>query len=116
MEILVRGSNVTVAPAVEADSRRKASKLGRLATDIRRVEIRFSELRNPRIAEQQQCEVTVQLTRHLVKATATATDARSALDRAVERATQQLARVHDKRVDRTRPRHPSGAPPARPGG
>jgi len=114
MDILVRGSNVHVAPAVEADSRRKATKLGRLASDIRRIEIRFSELRNPRVAQQQRCELTVHLTRHLVKAQGAATDARSALDRAVAKATQQLARVHDKRLDRTRPRHPNGASPAGP--
>jgi ribosomal subunit interface protein len=108
MEILVRGRNVTIEPSVEAESRRKITKLGRLASDIRRVEVEFSEVRNPRVAESLQCEVTIHLTRNFVKAHAAAADARTALDRVVEKATHQLSRVHDKRVHRTRPRHPNG--------
>jgi ribosomal subunit interface protein len=111
MEILVRGRNTTVEPAVDADSRRKITKLGRLASDIRRVEVEFSEAKNPRVAEALRCEVTIHLTRNFVKAHATAADARTALDRVVEKATHQLSRVHDKRVHRTRPRHPNGAGP-----
>ena len=109
MEIVVQGRNVTVDPAIDADSRRKLGKLGRLASDIRRIEVEFSEVRNPRVADAQQCEVTVHLTRNLVKAHAAASDARTALDRVVEKVGHQLNKVHDKRVHRTRPRHP--APP-----
>ena len=57
MEIVVQGRNVTVDPAIDADSRRKLGKLGRLASDIRRIEVEFSEVRNPRVADAQQCEV-----------------------------------------------------------
>ena len=56
MEILVRGRNVDLDPAVEAATRRKAEKLPRLASDIRRVEIEFSEVRNPKVAESHRCE------------------------------------------------------------
>jgi ribosomal subunit interface protein len=106
MEIVVQGRNVAVDAAVEADSRRKLGKFGRLASDIRRIEVEFSEVRNPRVSDSQQCEVTVHLTRNLVKAHAAAPDARTALDRAVEKAGHQLNRVHDKRVHRSKPRHP----------
>jgi len=34
-----------------------------LATDIRRIDVEFSEVRNPRVSDSQQCEVTVHLTR-----------------------------------------------------
>ena len=109
MEIVVQGRNVAVEPAVEADSRRKLAKFERLASDIRRIEVEFSEVRNPRVADAQQCEVTVHLTRNLVKAHAAAPDARTALDRVVDKVGQQLTRVHDKRVHRSKPRHP-GSP------
>ena len=93
MEIVVQGRNVTVDPAIDADSRRKLGKLGRLASDIRRIEVEFSEVRNPRVADSQQCEVTVHLTRNLVKAHAAAPG----------------------RPHRARPRGREGRPPAEQG-
>ena len=109
MEIVVQGRNVTVDPAIDADSRRKLGKLTRLASDIRRIDVEFSEVRNPRVTDAQQCEVTVHLTRNLVKAHAAAPDLRTALDRVVDKVGHQLKRVHDKRAHRTKPRH-SGPP------
>jgi ribosomal subunit interface protein len=110
MEIVVRGRNVAVDPRVEADCRRKLAKLAKLASDIRRIDVEFSEVRNPRVADAQECEVTVHLTRNLVKAHAAAPDARTALGRVVDKVGHQLDRVHDKRVHRARPRH--SAPPS----
>jgi ribosomal subunit interface protein len=110
MEILVRGSNVDVDPQLDTETRRKLAKVAKLAQDIRRVEVEFSEVRNPRVADALRCEVTVHLTRNLVKAHAAAPDARTALDRVMEKVGHQLDRVHDKRVHRSRPRHPSAPP------
>lgn len=105
MEILVRGRNVPVEPALDAESRRKLGKLPRFASDIRRVEIEFSEIRNPRAPEKLQCEVIVHLTKNFVKAHATGADARTALDRVVDKVEHQVGRVKSKRVGRSRPRH-----------
>ena len=112
MEIVLRGRNVDVDPKVDADCRRKLAKLSKLAPDIRRIEVEFSEVRNPRVADSQQCEITIHLTRNLVKGHAAAPDARTALDRAVGKVTHQLDRVHDKRVHRSRPRHPDAPGPS----
>ena len=105
MDILVRGRNVPVDPTVDAVSRRKLGKLPRLAPDIRRIEVEFSEIRNPREPEQQQCEVTVHLTQNFVKAHGAATDPRTALDRAIAKVEHQVERVKSKRIGRSRPRH-----------
>lgn len=113
MEILVHGRNVDVDPEVEEKCRVKLSKLSRLASDIRRVEVEFSEIRNPREPEQQQCEVTVHLTQNFVKAHGTATDARTAFDRAEEKVAHQVGRVKSKRISRSRPRHGADATTAR---
>src|SRR5689334_6976331 len=110
-EIVVRGRNVDVDARLDADCRRKLAKMAKLASDIRRIDVEFSEIRNPRVADSQQCEVTVHLTRNLVKAHAAASEARTALDRVVDKVGHQLERVHDKRVHRTRPRH-AAPPPA----
>ena len=93
--------------------RQKLAKFERLAPDIRRIEVEFSEVKNPRVADSQECEVTVHLTKNLVKAHAAAPDARTALDRVLDKVSHQLTRVHDKRVHRSKPRHPAApeAPP-----
>ncbi len=109
MDILVRGSNVDVDEAVEADSRRKLERLGRLATDIRRVEVDFREVRNPREPDAHECEIVVHLTGQLVKAHGAASDQRTALDRAFAKAEQQVSKVHSKRVSRSKPKHSPGA-------
>ena len=100
MEILVHGRNVEVDPEVEEAGRRKIERLPRLASDIRRVELEFSEIKNPRVADDQCCEMVVHLTKNLVKAHAVAADPRTALDRVVDKAEHQLSKVHGKRVTR----------------
>lgn len=114
MEVLVCGRNLDVDADVEAATLRKADRLPRLASDIRRVEFEFSEIKNPSVADSHECEVIVHLTGTLVKAHASAPDCRTALDRAVEKAEHQLGRVHDKRVHRAKPRRAgeAGAAPA----
>ena len=77
MEILVHGRNVEVDPEIEAASRRKIERLPRLASDIRRVELEFSEIKNPRVADDQCCEMVVHLTKNFVKAHAVAADPRT---------------------------------------
>lgn len=109
MDILVRGSNVEVEPEVGAETQRKLERLGRLANDIRRIEVDFREVRNPREPDAQECEIAVHLTGQLVKAHGAASDQRTALDRAYAKTEQQVSKVHSKRVSRTKPKHPPGA-------
>jgi putative sigma-54 modulation protein len=114
MEILVRGKNVDVAPAVRELTQEKLAKLPRLARDIERVEVEFGEIRNPRVADRQLCEVTVHLKRHVLKAHAAAAEQVAALDAVIDKAEQQVKRVHDKRIARShaRRRRLTVGPPA----
>lgn len=109
MDILVRGSNVEVEDEVAAETPRKLERLGRLANDIRRIEVDFLEVRNPREPDSHECEIVVHLTGHLVKAHAAAADQRTALDRAYAKAEQQVSKLHSKRVSRSKPKHTPGA-------
>ena len=104
MEILVRGRNVELDPEVIAAGRKKLSRLERLAPDIRRIEVQFSEIKNPRVSHREQCEIIVHLKGTFVKAHATAPDLRTALDRAAEKTEHQVARLHEKRIGRSHPR------------
>ena len=104
MDILVRGRNVELDPDVIAVGRRKLGRLERLAPDIRRIEVQFSEIKNPRVSDCEQCEVIVHLKGTFVKAHATAPDLRTALDRAAEKTEHQVSRLHEKRIGRSHPR------------
>jgi ribosomal subunit interface protein len=110
MDILVRGSNVDVDHEVEAETRRKLERLERLASDIRRIEVDFCEVRNPREPDSHECEIVVHLTGNLVKAHGAAPEQRTALDKAFAKAEHQVAKLHSKRVSRAKPKHPPGAP------
>lgn len=107
MDILVRGRNVELDPEVIAVGRRKLARLERLAPDIRRIEVQFSEIKNPRVSDCEQCEVIVHLKGTFVKAHATAPDLRTALDRAADKTEHQVSRLHEKRIGRSHPRRPA---------
>jgi putative sigma-54 modulation protein len=104
MDIVVRGRNCDVTAQVKAVTEEKLAKLTRLAADIRRVEVDYSEVRNPRVAEKRLCEVTVHLKRHFVKAHAAATELLAALDLVIDKVEHQVGRLKDKRISRSHPR------------
>lgn len=104
MDIVVRGKNCSIAPQVKRLTEDKLRKLTRLAADIRRVEVDYSEVRNPRVSNRQLCEVTVHLKRHFVKAHASSTDNVAALDLVIDKVEHQVGRLKDKRVHRSHAR------------
>ena len=101
MDIVVRGKNCDVTAQVKQLTEEKLRKLTRLAADIGRVEVDYSEIRNPRVALRQLCEVTVHLKRHFVKAHASATENVAALDLVIDKVEHQVGRLKDKRVQRS---------------
>jgi putative sigma-54 modulation protein len=113
MEIVVRGKNVKVDPAVQETTREKLAKVTRFGLDVTRVEVDFSEIRNARVHDNELCEVTVHLKGHFVKAHAAATEQVAALDLVIDKVEHQVARLKERRVDRKhRPRRKSiGATP-----
>lgn len=104
MDIVVRGRNVQVPPRLREVAREKLAKISRFAHDADRVEVDFSELRNPRVHDNQVCEATVHLKRNVVKAHAAAREPEAALDLVVDKVEHQLARIKDKRISRSHPR------------
>jgi len=98
MEIVVRGKNRPVSRQLREVSRGKLARIERFARDVRRVEVDFSEVRNPRESRPQECEVTVHLTRRLVVARAAASEPGAALDLVIDKIEQQVAKIKDKRV------------------
>jgi putative sigma-54 modulation protein len=111
MEIVVRAKNTKVEPRVQGIAREKVEKLARFGLQVTRVEVDFSEIRNPRVHDCELCEVTVHLKRHFVKAHAASTDQLAALDIVLAKAEHQVARLKERKVDRThKPRRKKLAP------
>jgi putative sigma-54 modulation protein len=104
MDIVVRGKNVEIGKRLRATAEEKISKLERFAHDLTRVEVDFSEIKNPRVSDNELCEVTLHLPRHFVKAHAAAIDKLAALDLTIDKLEHQLTRLKDKRVARNHPR------------
>ena len=100
MEIVVRAKNTKVAPAVQEITREKLAKITRFGMQITRVEVDFSEIKNPRVHDCELCEVTVHVKGHFVKAHASSTDQIAALDLVIDKVEHQVTRLKERKVDR----------------
>jgi putative sigma-54 modulation protein len=108
MDIVVRGKNRKVPPRLQALTREKVRKIARFTHDAGQVEVDFSEVHTARADARQLCEITVHLKRHFVKAHAAAAEPEASLDLALDKAEHQVARIKEKRVTRSHPRHGNG--------
>lgn len=104
VDVAIRGKKVDLPDTVLEVAEEKAGRLGRFASDLKRAEVEFSEVGNPRVADRFVCEITVRLKGHFVRSHASAPDLLAALDAALDRIAQQLGRLKEKRVDRSRAR------------
>jgi len=104
MDVVIRGKNVEIPPRLRAAAEEKLHKIDRFANGFGRTEVEFSELRNPRIADNQLVEVLVHLKGHLLKAHASASEPLIALDLVVDKIQHQVKKLKDKRVERSHPR------------
>ncbi|HEY3672483.1 MAG TPA: ribosome-associated translation inhibitor RaiA [Acidimicrobiia bacterium] len=108
MDIVVRGKNRPVSSRLDAVAREKVSRIAKFTHDAGRVEVDFAEQQHRRASESQLCEITVHLKKHFVKAHACAPEPEAALDLAVDKVGHQVARIKEKRVSRSHPRHRNG--------
>jgi putative sigma-54 modulation protein len=104
MDVVIRGKNVKVSESLRTAATEHLAKLDRFANGFARAEVDFSEERNPRIAENQRCEVLVHVKGHLLKAHASASEPFAALYAVCDKVEQQVKRLKDKRVARSHPR------------
>jgi ribosomal subunit interface protein len=92
MDVIVHGRNVP--PTLRTAARRKLGRLERMARDLARAEVDFSEERNPRIARRHRCAVVVEGRREFFIARAAAPQPEAALDLAVGKLRHQVSRHH----------------------
>ena len=104
MDVVIRGKNVKVSKSLREAAEEHLAKLDRYANGFARAEVDFSEERNPRISENQKCEVLVHVKGHLLKAHASASEPFAALYAVCDKVEHQVKRLKDKRVARTHPK------------
>jgi ribosomal subunit interface protein len=102
VEITVSARHLVVSPALKAAAESKFGRLSRFMGGIDRADVHFVEERNPRIADREVCEVTVQGSGRRVRAKAAAADTFSAIDLAVEKLEHQLVTLKSKAGNRYR--------------
>ncbi len=113
MDVSVSSRNIELTEALRDVTTEKISRLGRFLDGMERAEVHFFEERNPRIADKDVCEVTMDGHGHHVRAKVAAADPFAAVDAAVNKLEHQLHKLKTKLVGRSHPRRaqPRGAEP-----
>jgi putative sigma-54 modulation protein len=96
LEITVSARHTEVSDALRLAAIEKIGRLSRFLEGMDRAEVHFEEERNPRIADREVCEVTLEGHGHHVRCKVTAPDGFVAVDRAVEKLEQQLYKLKTK--------------------
>ena len=93
MQIRLTTRRIELDDAVRASTVDKVGKLGRFVNDMELAEVRLSEERNPRIAANEVCEITLSGHGHHVRARASAATATAAVDICIEKLEHQLHKL-----------------------
>jgi putative sigma-54 modulation protein len=108
VDVTVSSRNVEITEALRAAAAEKIGRLERFLPGMDHAEVHFVEERNPRIADKDVCEVTIEGHGHHVRAKVAAGDPFSAIDLVADKLEHQLHRLKTKLVDRSHPRHRAG--------
>lgn len=100
MEITVSARNTEVSSALREAVEEKFGRLARKATGLRRADVHFFEERNPRIAEREVCEVTIDGRGHQIRCRVTGPDSFVTVDRAAAKLEQQIEKAKTKNMRR----------------
>jgi putative sigma-54 modulation protein len=101
LDISVSSRHTEVSEALRAAAIDKISRLARFVDGMDRAEVHFWEQKNPRIADKEVCEVTLEGHGHHVRCRVSAPDGFVAVDRAVEKLEHQLHKLKTKLRSRT---------------
>ncbi|CAN5391051.1 MAG: ribosome hibernation-promoting factor, HPF/YfiA family [Acidimicrobiia bacterium] len=103
MDVQVHGKNTQVSEAMRALAEEKVAHAGRIFDGgAASADVEFTEWRNPRVAGRFRVEITTRVKGHTVRVEASSADDRSALDMAVDKFEQQLRRLKERLVQRSR--------------
>ena len=112
MEITVSRRHVELSESLRAAAVEKIGRLDRFLEGMDRAEVHFYEERNPRIADKDVCEVTIEGHGHHVRARVAAADPFAAVEKVADKLEHQLHRLKTKLVGRSHPRRVPATTPA----
>lgn len=96
MQVTVSSRHADVSDALRAAATDKIGRLERFLDGITHAEVHFDQHRNPRIADREICEVTLEGQGHVVRCKVAAADSFAAVDVAVDKLEHQLSRLKSK--------------------
>ena len=108
MEITVSARHTEVSSVLRAAVEEKIGRLSRFLEGMDRADVHFTEERNPRIADKEICEVTLEGHGHHVRCKVAAPDGFAAIDAAVNKLEHQLHRLKTKLKSRQHPGRRNG--------
>ena len=108
MDVSVSSRHIELSESLRAVAEEKIGRLERFLEGMDRAEVHFFEEKNPRIADKDVCEVTMEGHGHHVRAKVAAADPFAAVDAAVEKLEHQLTKLKTKLVSRNHPRRNRG--------
>lgn len=103
MDVTISGRNVDVSQDVKDAVRSKIGSLDRFVPGLDRAAVVFREEKNPRIAESEQLEATLEGHGHHIRCKVSGVDQMQAVDLAVEKLEKQLRKLKTRVVKRHRP-------------
>jgi putative sigma-54 modulation protein len=96
VEITVSARHTEVSSVLRAAVEEKIGRLSRFLEGMDRADVHFTEEKNPRIADKEVCEVTLEGHGHHVRCKVAAPDGFAAIDAAVAKLEHQLHRLKTK--------------------
>jgi putative sigma-54 modulation protein len=103
MEVTLKARGVDITDQMRSKAEHKLAKLARLDPRAESVEVEVISERNPRLNGTKRLEATLLLPRHVIRASAAATDLDAALDQLAERLERQVRDYRAKRKKRLLP-------------
>ncbi len=96
MQVNISSRRTHVSDRLQDLTRSKLSRLDKYVPGLERADVHFCEERNPRIADKEICEVTVEGHGHHVRTKVTAPDPYTAIDLATGKLEHQLSKLKSK--------------------
>lgn len=110
MQVTVSRRHTEVSDSLRVMAEEKIGRLARFVDGLDHAEVHFSEHKNPRIADKEVCEVTIEGHGHHVRCKVQAPDGYQAVDKAYDKLEHQLHKLKTKLRQRYQ-----GAPKAKKG-
>ncbi|MCP3912243.1 MAG: ribosome-associated translation inhibitor RaiA [Actinomycetia bacterium] len=115
MEVSVSSRHVEVSDQLREMTIQKIGRLDRFLSGLDHAEVHFMEEKNPRIADKEICEVTIEGHGHHVRVKVAAPDGFTAVDKAVDKLERSLRKLKTKLHNRHHPnpkrKRKGGTPP-----